>query len=299
VSDSATRVWAGLDLGGTGTRAVIVDDEGRALDGATVPTDSFGAHAVEQLALRLADLVDDPRRLAGIGIGASGPVDLATGQIHNPDTLPQFTGLDVAAGLQAALGAPTWIDNDAVVAGLAETQLGHAGPAESLLCVTLGTGIGAVLIEAGRPRRAADGQHPEAGHIPVAGTGHPCYCGLPQCWEQVASRTALDRLRRAGDLDAPGLWVQYGERVASGLITLVTLYHPTMIVVGGSVSQHWADLEAPLQDALSRFREYDQATSLEASTLGERAGALGAALLPQRGIGWHLGKPDESLAKEP
>jgi glucokinase len=299
VSDNATRIWAGLDLGGTGTRAVIIDDVGRTLNGATMPTNSFGPDAVEQLANRLSGLIDDPQRLAGIGIGASGPVDLATGQIHNPDTLPQFTGLDVAAGLQRALTAPAWIDNDAVVAGLAETQWGQAGATESLLCVTLGTGIGAVLIEAGRPRRAADGQHPEAGHIPVAGTGHPCYCGLPQCWEQVASRTALDGLRRAGEHDATRLWVEYAERVASGLITLVTLYHPAGIVIGGSVSQHWAELAAPLLDSLSRFREYDPATTLVASTLGERAGALGAALLPKRGIGWHQGDLGVSLEKEP
>lgn len=298
MSDNATRLWAGLDLGGTGTRAVIVDDEGRALNGATVPTDSFGPDAVVNLASLVCGLVDDTQRLAGIGIGASGPVDLATGQIHNPDTLPQFTGLDVAADLQRAMAAPAWIDNDAVVAGLAETHWGRAGASESLLCVTLGTGIGAVLIEAGRPRRAADGQHPEAGHIPVAGTGNPCYCGLPQCWEQVASRTALDRLRRSGELEDSALWSEYAERVASGLIALVTLYHPACIVIGGSVSQHWADLEGPLRDALSRFREFDRATRLEASTLGERAGALGAALLPQRGIGWHHSHLDEPPGHE-
>jgi glucokinase len=287
VSNDDARLWVGMDLGGTGTRAVIVDRSGHAVAGATVPTDSFAVDAVARLADLVADLVgDEVDRLAGVGIGASGPVDLTTGQIHNPDTLPAFTGLDVAGGLQRALATPTWIDNDAVVAGLAETAWGEAGDSDSLLCITLGTGIGAVLIEAGRPLRAADGQHPEGGHIPVAGTGNPCYCGLPQCWEQVASRTALDRLRTSGELDRSALWVEYADRVASGLITLVTLYHPAQVVVGGSVAQHWADLETPLRTALSRFREFDPATTLTASELGERAGALGAALLPQRGIGW-------------
>jgi len=286
---AASPVWAGVDLGGTGTRAVIVDESGACLAGATVPTSSFDVDAVPRLTALVAGLVEDLDRLAGVGIGASGPVDLTTGQIDNPDTLPQFTGLDVADGLQRALATPTWIDNDAVVAGLAETEWGHAGNADSLLCVTLGTGIGAVMVQTGRPLRAADGQHPEGGHIPVAGTGNPCYCGLPQCWEQVASRTALDRLQRSDELHGSALWAEYADRVASGLITLVTLYHPATVVVGGSVAQHWTDLEIPLRTALARFREFNPGTTLMASQMGERAGALGAALLPQRGIGWNPG----------
>ena len=288
---SGSRLFAGVDLGGTGARAVIVDEHGQALAGATVPTDSFGTQGVQRLADLVSGLVDGLGPLAGIGVGASGPVDLTTGRIHNPDTLPQFTDLDVADGLQQALAAPTWIDNDAVVAGLAECEWGEAAGAESLLCITLGTGIGAVLIEAGRPRRAADGQHPEGGHIPVAGTGSPCYCGLPQCWEQVASRTALDRLRRPGERDSHTLWAEYAERIASGLVALVTLYHPACIVIGGSVAQHWNQLGSPLRTALTRFREFDPNTRLAPSTLGERGGALGAALLPQRGIGWHNPSP--------
>ena len=238
---------------------------------------------------------------SGWPASASAPADRSTSQPARSTTPTPCRSSPVSTSQPTSsepLAAPAWIDNDAVVAGLAETHWGQAGATESLLCVTLGTGIGAVLIEAGRPRRAADGQHPEAGHIPVAGTGNPCYCGLPQCWEQVASRTALDRLRRSGELEDSALWSEYAERVASGLIALVTLYHPACIVIGGSVSQHWADLEGPLRDALSRFREFDRATRLEASTLGERAGALGAALLPQRGIGWHHSHLDEPPGHE-
>jgi glucokinase len=280
------RLWAGVDLGGTGTRMVVVDEAGEAVAGSTVPTSTFDDHAVDRLTELIQDLVTGGR-LAGVGIGASGPVDLTTGRINNPDTLPQFTELEVAGDIQRALGVPTWIDNDVVVAGLAETRWGQACGSHALLCVTLGTGIGAVLIRDGAPARASDGQHPEGGHIPVPGAGHPCYCGLPQCWEQVASRTALDRMRNSATSDDAGLWAEYAERVASGLITLLTLYHPAAVVIGGSVAQHWAELEPSLVESLSRFREFDPAVPLLASDLGERAGALGASLLPVRGIGWH------------
>jgi glucokinase len=285
--------WAGVDLGGTGTRVVVVGADGAELSGTTVASDSFGPRPVEELADLVLGLVPGDAQLLGVGVGASGPVDLRTGEIRNPDTLPRFAGLDVAGGLQRRMRTPAWIDNDAVVAGLAEAAWGAAADAESVLCVTLGTGIGVAMIQGGLPVRAADGQHPEAGHIAVAGTGSPCYCGLPQCWEQVASRTALDSLRGMGG-GKEALWADYSERLASGLVTLLTLYHPDCLVVGGSVAQHWTALERPLRDALARFREFDQSRALVASTLGERAGALGATILPRRSIGWHSGYDPEA-----
>jgi glucokinase len=292
------QLWVGVDLGGTGTRVVVVDEAGAAVVGTTVPTGMFDDHAVDRLTELIDGLVTSSP-LSGVGIGASGPVDLTTGRITNPDTLPQFTGLEVAAAIERALRVPTWIDNDVVVAGLAESRWGQARGSHALLCVTLGTGIGAVLIRDGSPVRASDGQHPESGHIPVPGVGHPCYCGLPQCWEQVASRTALDRMRSSATSDDAGLWAEYAERVASGLITLITLYHPAAVVIGGSVAQHWAEMEPSLVESLSRFREFDPAVPLLASDLGERAGALGASLLPVHRIGWHAQAPTTRAGTSP
>jgi len=281
--------WAGIDLGGTGTRVSLVDAHGE-LAGVTVPTSGFAGHPVAGLADLVAELTPKYSTLLGVGIGASGPVDLRTGIVHNPDTLPSFTGLDVAGGLGKALRAPTWIDNDAVVAGLAESAWGLPS-VDSLLCVTLGTGIGVALITNGRPVRAANGQHPEAGHIPVRGEGFPCYCGLPQCWEQVASRTSLDKLRASWGGDIDDLWSVYASRVADGLIALITLYGPAAVVIGGSVAQFWPRYETHLRRELARYREFDPATIMAPSTLGERGGALGASLLPRRRIGWSTTNP--------
>ena len=294
------RLWAGLDLGGTGTRAVLVDEDGVVVAGDMVQTSSFAANALDQLATLVRGLVPSGGVLAGVGVGASGPVDLITGTICNPDTLPQFTGLDVAGGLSERLAVEAWIDNDAVVAGLAEDKWGDAAGASSILCVTLGTGVGVVLVQDGRPVRAADGQHAEGGHIPVPGEGSPCYCGLEQCWEQVASRTVLDRLQASPGGTSSEVWDDYGTRVASGLVTLVTLYHPAAIVIGGSVARHWNNLERPLRAALAGSREFGPHTLLGASQLGDRAGALGATLLSRRRIGFRHGRataPD--LSEDP
>lgn len=278
--------WVGVDLGGTGTRIAVVDDQGNQLGGETISTLAFGSDPITSLAGLIQRCVPPEHTLVGVGVGASGPVDMDTGVIHNPDTLPQFDGLAVASGLTAYLSVPTWIDNDSVVAGLAESEWGQAAGSPAILCVTLGTGVGVAMISQGTPVRASDGQHPEAGHIAVSGTGHPCYCGLSQCWEQLASRTALDHLQSSLSQDYSSVWHKYADGIAGGLLTLMTVYHPEVVVIGGSVAQHWAHIEGPLREALAHKPDHVPAPRLLASNLGERAGALGASLLPVRHIGW-------------
>ena len=106
VNSARTRLWAGVDLGGTGTRVAVVNDDGVDVAGATVPTATFERHAIEALSDLIRGLVCEDAELAGVGIGASGPIDLTTGLIHNPDTLPQFAGLSVASGLEGELSSP-------------------------------------------------------------------------------------------------------------------------------------------------------------------------------------------------
>lgn len=282
--------WLGFDLGGTGTRVAVVGVDG-SYEGLALPTSDFFERPVEQLAAAASELTPRHGRLFGVGIGASGPVDLLTGEIHNQDTLPQFTQQQVVGRLADMLQVPVWIDNDAVAAALAEFEWGLPEPAESLLCVTLGTGVGVALVHAGRPLRATDGQHPESGHIGVPGSGHPCYCGLEQCWEQVASRSALECLQQEWTGDTASLWREYARRLASGLSTLITIHHPQTIVIAGSVAQHWAALREPLEAALARQAEFQDRPALYASDLGPYGGARGATILARRGIGFR-GLPD-------
>lgn len=277
--------WLGFDLGGTGTRLAVVDANGEH-HGVAIPTREFGERPVERLLEAVEELRPAEGELLGVGIGSSGPIDLATGEIHNDDTLPQFTRKDVVGGIAAALNVPTWIDNDSIAAALAEHAWGLPQRFPSLLCVTLGTGVGVTMLVDGRPVRATDGQHPEAGHIGVPGSGSPCYCGVKHCWEQVASRTALDRLRATWSGTEGDLWAEYASRVASGLITLITIHHPGTIVISGSVAQHWDQLKGPLQHELACRPEFDAANALFASELGPYGGAAGATLLAKRGIGF-------------
>ena len=158
---------------------------------------------------------------------------------------------------------PCVIDNDAVAAALGENSYGAGQHSPALLAITLGTGIGVALLHGSTPYRGADGVHPEAGHIPVPGPPAPCYCGLATCWEQLASRTALDAATghatdqvaaaaRDGDQHSRQILDRYAEHVGAGLATLTTVFRPARIVVGGSSAQYLPLLRPGIDRALAQ-----------------------------------------------
>jgi glucokinase len=288
--DDSRRVAVGIDLGGTGTRVVALDTDGviRREQTASTATGLSTVHAVADLIETVAGMVAD-LDLQGVGIGASGPVD-CDGVIRNPSTLRAFSDIPLATIIADRLAVPCVIDNDAVTAAIGEHRYGAGRNSDALLVVTLGTGIGVCMLSCGRPVRAADGSHPEAGHISVSGPAAPCYCGLASCWEQVASRTTLNHLAggraeeiaqsaRNGDPAGTDLFGQYGERVGVGLATLLTLYRPDRVVIGGGAAQYLDLFQAGMRHRLTRSSEYSAAPEILAAEIGNVAGAVGAAVL--------------------
>jgi glucokinase len=288
--DDSRPVAVGIDLGGTGTRVVVLDTDGliRREQTTRTVTGLSPAHAVSGLIETVADLAAG-LDLQGVGIGASGPVD-SGGVIRNPSTLPAFSDIPLATIIADRLAVPCVIDNDAVTAAIGEHRYGAGRDSDALLVVTLGTGIGVCVLSCGRPVRAADGSHPEAGHIGVSGPAAPCYCGLASCWEQVASRTALNHLAvgrageiaqsaRNGDPAGTDLFGEYGERVGAGLATLLTLYKPDRVVIGGGAAQYLDVFHAGMRRSLTRSSEYSCSPEFLAAEIGNVAGAVGAAVL--------------------
>jgi glucokinase len=283
-------VTIGVDLGGTGTRIVAVDPDARVVGEGIRPTLSDVApdRAVAQL-VDAALQVAAGARITGFGIGASGPID-ADGIIRNPDTLPAYSGVPITDWISERLNVPCHIDNDAATAALGEYESGAGRGSRGLVVVTLGTGVGVGVLLGGQPFRTATGSHPEAGHIAVTGPPAPCYCGLGTCWEQLASRSALERLTanrtdelarsaRAGDEGARSRFDTYGERVGTGLSTLTTVFRPDRVVIGGSSAQFLDLIEGGIERALGQRGPFAAATSIVAAELGPQSGAIGAASL--------------------
>lgn len=282
-------VTVGVDLGGTGTRIVALDGDGTIVQSTVFPTVSaVSDQAVGALVTGIVG-VTQGMQVTAIGIGASGPVD-DRGVIQNPATLPAYTGLSLCTIVTERLGCPCVIDNDAAAAALGEYVYGAGRGSRATVTVTLGTGIGAAVIIDGTLVRAADGTHPEAGHVAVLYAPTECYCGLRRCWEQAASRTALEGLTggdprvaansaRAGDARAATAFDRYGERVASGLGTLLTLFRPDRVVLGGSAARYLDLFVDSMTAALQRSSDYQWLAPIVPAELGDLAGAVGAAVL--------------------
>lgn len=296
------EVCAGVDIGGTGIRVVIMQGE-TLLISTTFATAPFAelstAQRVQSLAQRIQALLPAGYRLTGVGIGASGPVDIDSGVIDNPYTLPAFSGFSLTASLAECLHVPVKIDNDAIAAALGEYHFGAGIGSQRMLMVTLGTGVGVALLNKGLPFRMADGSHPEAGHIPIGDSEQVCYCGLSGCWESLAARSWLQAqiAQQWPDIDyrqqsladwqrlcqqhasLAEIFHRYGRQVGRGLGALLMAYGPDITVLSGSAASLYPLYEQGLYSVLQRAPGFEINRQIHISTLGDSAGAMGATKL--------------------
>jgi glucokinase len=286
------EVTVGVDLGGTGTRIVALDAQGTVLGQQTLPTADGAGLSARDVVTALSEHIEavaGPVRLAGIGIGASGPID-DRDIIRNEDTLPAYSHIPLADMIADRFGVQCTLTNDAVAAAIGENAYGAGQRSDSLLMITLGTGIGVAILTSDGPVRAADGSHPEAGHIPASGPAAPCYCGLPTCWEQLASRRALDTLAsgrteqsadaaRNGDEAAREVFAAYGRRVGAGAGGLLTIFRPARVVLGGSTARYLPLFASGFEQSLARSGTFAWVPPYAGAALGSLSGAIGAAVL--------------------
>ena len=292
---------AGVDIGGTAVR-VSIGGERDPSGSLSVPTESFAAGTISERVERLATLISGllPRRgrLVAVGIGASGPVDVKRGVIENAYTLPAFSSFPIVAALEAELRCPVFIESDAVVAAIAEHRVGAGRQAGRLVMVTLGTGIGVSLLIDGNPFRGLGDAHPEGGHIPIVSGTDRCYCGITGCWEQVASRSALQaclgpllpsgtppeqvlKQAAAAALTNPAIhnvFENYGRLVGRGLCALQAMYMPDVVVLGGSAAAHLHLFRAGIDKELNRPADFMPGMVIRGAVLQE-AGTIGAVLM--------------------
>jgi len=250
-----------VDCGGTnlkfarferaGDTAVSMGSVPMPRDGAQIPTAILGA---------VAPLVD--HTVTCIGIGVAGLVDHRAGVLDWMPHLPG-TGVPIAVPVGEGVGLPVLVDNDANLAGLAESRLGAGAGERAVLTITLGTGIGAGLVLEGVIEHGA-GYLGEVGHMLIDPGGARCPCGSMGCWETTVSGRVLDAVAarlasfdpgrqwaagggrpggadlagaaEAGDVDAIDAIAEAGRWLGLGLAGLVLVLDPDVIVIGGAAS---------------------------------------------------------------
>jgi glucokinase len=304
------RPVAAIDLGGTQIRAALIASDltvehrraspTRDEDGVDLVLDRICAMASEVVAAA----AEPP---AGIGISAPGPLDPWKGIVISPPNLAHWTDVPLADRVESAVGLPTFVERDTNVAVLAEWRHGAARGANTVIYVTVSTGLGGGLIIDGRPLIGPDGVAGEVGHLTIEIDGPLCGDGKPGHAEAIGSGTAIAReARLLLDLgEAPRLaalavdrepdaalvaqaaaegdgacaavleraWVAVGALCAS----LVNLVNPEVIVLGGSIAAHHPELFDVVRREIDRraFAVPSRRVRLAAAQLGDDVSLIG------------------------
>ncbi len=304
----------GIDVGGTKALGVALDPQGEVTAEAQRPTPR-GADSLNPLLDTLVDLADDLGAGDRLGIGVPGLVT-RRGVLRAAPNLDGVSDFAVGPLLAERRGHRVDVDNDATCATVAEWLNGAARGVRDVVLVTLGTGIGGGMVSDGVVHRGANGFAGEFGHMVVDPSGPRCPCGRRGCWERYASGSGLamlareaatgHRLRavvrqaggdpqsvrgehvqaaaRAGDREALEVIDDFGRWVALGLANLTNAFDPDVFVLGGGLASG-ADLYlGPIRRWFGELLYQPHLRSLPGVAFAEwgpRAGAVGAALLPE------------------
>jgi glucokinase len=287
----------GLDLGGTNIKWVVLDQEGSPTADGTLPTEAERGpdHVIERLALAGRTAIEATGPIATAGVGVPGIYDATHGTIRFFTNLPgPWAGHALAGPLSEALGVPVRLINDARAFTLAEARVGAGKGCESLVGVTLGTGVGGGIVLDGRLVLGYHGTAGEIGHQVIDCTpgAPPCGCGNTGCLEAfvraaalasaAGTATAADAFAadERGDPRAHAAVEQWIDHLAIGLANLVTVLTPERIVLGGGVATAAARIIEPLRERLAQHVHLTDPKRVEIvhAALGVRAGAIGAAL---------------------
>ena len=311
-------LYIGIDVGGTGIKAGVVSENGTILHKLSCPTlrergHEAVIHDMARLSLQaLAESGHTLEEVRSAGVGIPGIQDPRTGRIPFCTNLG-WHDVPLVELLRREIDRPVYVNNDATVAGLAESIAGVSAGTKNSVFITLGTGVGGGVVLDGKVYMGPNGIATEVGHMITVAGGEMCTCGNRGCWERYASATALIRegrrfaeahrncalfravsgnldqieartvidLAKAGDPDCEKLFDDYVYHLTVGLINLINLYDPEVIALGGGVSKagpFLLDKVNALLPGMIFFKTMPHAR-IELARLGNDAGIIGAAML--------------------
>lgn len=311
-------VSIGIDLGGTNIAVGIVNEDGKIIASGSTPTlversyvdivkdmATCSLQVLEKSGLSLAEV-------ERIGIGIPGIADAETGVVVFCTNLA-WHDVPLREELQKYINKPVYIDNDATVAGLAESVAGVSAGTHSSVFITLGTGVGGGIVINGKPWSGFHGIGSEIGHMIVEMDGEPCTCGNNGCLERYCSATAIIRMARQaikqhpyslmnelcggdpekinakimfdaareGDEIAMKIFRRYVRYLGQGIANIINFLDPEIITLGGGVSKAGDFLMDALRIETPKYILFKTMphARIEMAELGSDAGIIGAAML--------------------
>ncbi|HID64644.1 MAG TPA: ROK family protein [Anaerolineae bacterium] len=310
------NLFIGIDLGGTKISTALVDAAGKIM--ARDYRQTRAAEGQKAIVERMVDAAYRvmgeaglvPAQIAAVGVGSPGPIDSRTGVVTAPPNLPGWKNVPLKQLIEEALGITTFLENDANAAALGEHRFGAGRGVQNMIYVTASTGIGGGLILNGQLYSGTTGAAGEIGHITVLPWGPYCGCGNRGCLEALASGTAIARegrelVRRGmptlitelaagdpervtaklvaeaaakGDIEAQEILAEAMTYLGVGMASLVNLFNPELIVIGGGLTNMGEKLFGPVRRAIERraFPAAARAVKVVPAELGDDVGVLGA-----------------------
>jgi len=303
------------DLGGTHLRVATVDRNGKIYCRQMQPTPQ--AEKPNEIVRALLNafrkcersIAENGGAISAVSVVVPGTVNVAEGVVVKAPNVPCLDGFRLAAALESELEWPVILENDANAAAIGEMWRGAGQGCRTIICVTLGTGVGGGIILDGKLWRGVDGSAGEIGHIgvdPFAGV--PCTCGSRGCLEVYASATAIVRMTREaaprypnsilhntedltsakvyqagreGDELAIEVFRRMGVYLGIGLASLINVLNPEIVVIGGGLSNGCDLFEKHMhQQVIERaFPIPARRVRIVRAECGDDAGLLGAARL--------------------
>ncbi len=309
VLQNTTRAVLGIDFGHSHVQVAVADlahnvlaERHRELDVNHRAREALDSSA-EMAGEVLAEAGIDRARVIGAGIGIPGPVDRERGTAGSSTILPGWVGLRIADAMQARLGLPVDLENDANMGALAEQTWGAGRACSNFAYIKAATGIGAGLVIDGELLHGATGTAGEIGHTTLDETGALCYCGNRGCLETVASGPAIIRLVADGNGETPPTLAEVisgaaagdvrcrraisdaGREIGVAVAGLCNLINPERVIIGGLLSRAGNTLMQPLGESIRRHAVQAAAERLDVrqASFIERAELLGALALALRG----------------
>jgi glucokinase len=311
------RFAIGVDLGGTNLRIAAVAPDGAILE--RIHLDTEVKEGREQVVAEMCAAITEIEarmsgaKMAGVGIGVPGIINLADGMIRQSPNLPGWSDFPVRDDIEARLRTRVILENDANAAALGEKWVGAGRGAAGLCMLTLGTGIGGGVIFDGQVWHGQNGMGGELGHMTIDTDGALCGCGNLGCLEAYASGGAVTRMAMAaarvgrspslaqaaeelgeltaeivyikakqGDIVAREIYDMVGRSLGVGLASLMNIFNLPLYVLGGGVARAWDMFSATMMAEIPKRSLVYRATlpQIVPSALGADAGLLGAAYLP-------------------
>lgn len=307
-------MYIGIDLGGTNIAVGAVSEEGTLLDKASLPT--LAGRSYKEIVADMADLcrqvtadLGGMENVKAIGIGSPGAIDSKNGVVVFAGNL-SLEKAPIAEEMKKHFDIPVHLENDANAAAYGE-YIACGDNADSFVFITLGTGVGGGIIIDKKIYRGFNGASAEIGHMTLKMGGRKCNCGNCGCYEKYASVTALREQTEAAINENPASmmkgWVQenghisgrtafecaangdktaievrdtYIRYVAEGIVSVVNIFQPELVVIGGGISKEGDTLLKPIKEFVSKheFNKYMPKTDIRIAHLFNDAGIIGAAM---------------------